>query len=48
MKLENGKANRRRKASLVLGAVLGAVLAMTTVSAALQTSVPVPAQPRGS
>ncbi len=51
MKLENGKANRRRKASLVLGAVLGAVLAMTTVSAALQTSVaagPSPAAPEFS
>jgi lipoprotein-anchoring transpeptidase ErfK/SrfK len=42
----NGKANRQRKAILVLGAVLAAVLAMTTVSAALQTSVPVPPVPK--
>lgn len=42
----NGKANRQRKAILVLGAVLAAVLAMTTVSAALQTSVPVPPAPK--
>jgi lipoprotein-anchoring transpeptidase ErfK/SrfK len=42
----NGKANRQRKAILVLGAILAAVLAMTTVSAALQTSVPVPPAPK--
>ena len=44
MKLGTGKANRQKKALWSLGAVLGAVLAMTTVSAALQT--PVPAPPR--
>ncbi len=38
MKLGNGKANRQKKAIWVLGAVL----AMTTVSAALQTPVPAP------
>jgi len=38
MKLGNGKANRQKKAIWVLGAVLG----MTTVSAALQTPLPVP------
>jgi len=46
MKLGNGKANRQKKAILVLGAVLAAVLGMTTVSAALQTSVPAPASPK--
>ncbi len=44
MKLGTGKANRQKKALWSLGAMLGAVLAMTTVSAALQT--PVPAPPR--
>ena len=44
MKLGTGKANRQKKALWSLGAMLGAVLAMTTVSAALQT--PVPASPR--
>ena len=38
MKLGNGKATRQKKAIWVLGAVL----AMTTVSAALQTPVPAP------
>jgi len=42
MKLGNGKANRQKKAIWVLGAVLG----MTTVSAALQTPVPAPPRPR--
>ena len=53
MKLGNGKASWQRKAIIVLkevlgkvlGAVLGAVLGMTTVSAALQTSIPAPASP---
>ncbi len=47
MKLGNNKANRQEKATLVLGAVLAAMLAMTTASAALQTSVParIPATP---
>ena len=44
MKLGTGKANRQKKALWSLGAMLGAVLAMTTVSEALQT--PVPAPPR--
>ena len=41
MKLKNGKANRQRRAIWVLAAVLG----MTTISAALQTSAPNPASP---
>ncbi len=44
MKLGNGKASRQKRALWVLRAVLGAVLAMTTVCAALQT--PVSALPR--
>ena len=48
MKLRTGKANRQKKATCVPGAVLGAVpgavLAMSTVSAALET--PVSAPPR--
>jgi lipoprotein-anchoring transpeptidase ErfK/SrfK len=50
MKLRIGKANRQKKATWVpgafLGAFLGAVLAMTTVSAALQTPVSLSAPPR--
>ena len=42
MKLGSGKANRQKKAIWVLRAVLG----MTTVSAALQTSVPAPLSPK--
>jgi lipoprotein-anchoring transpeptidase ErfK/SrfK len=42
MKLGNGKAKRQAKAIWILGAVL----AMTTVSAALQTKVSAPAQPK--
>ncbi|MGB8012205.1 MAG: L,D-transpeptidase [Terriglobales bacterium] len=42
MKQGNGKANRQNKAIHFLGAVLAAVLGMTTVSAALQASVPAP------
>ena len=42
MKLGTGKANRQKKATWVPDAVLGAVLAMTAVSAALQTPVPAP------
>jgi len=41
MKLGNGKANRQKQAILVLAAVL----AMTSISAALQTSVPAPPSP---
>jgi len=44
MKLGTDKANRQKEALWVLGTVLGAVLGMTTVSAALQT--PVSAPPR--
>jgi len=44
MKLGNGKTNRQKKALWVLGTVLGAVLEITTVSAALQT--PALAPPR--
>ncbi len=50
MKLGTCKANRQKKASwvpnAVLGAMFGAVLAMTTVSAALQTPVSLSAPPR--
>jgi lipoprotein-anchoring transpeptidase ErfK/SrfK len=46
MKLGIGKANRKKKALWVPGAVLGTVLGMTTVSAALQASVPVPPSPK--
>jgi lipoprotein-anchoring transpeptidase ErfK/SrfK len=42
MKLGNGKANRQTKAIWVLGAVL----AMTTVSAALQAKIPAPPRPK--
>jgi len=42
MKLGNGKANRQRKAIWVLAAVL----AMTTISAALQTSASAPPSPK--
>ena len=42
MKLGNGKADRQQKAIWVLAAVL----TMTTVSAALQTSVPTPPNPK--
>jgi lipoprotein-anchoring transpeptidase ErfK/SrfK len=42
MKLGNGKANRQTKAIWVLGAVL----AMTTVSAALQAKIPAPPRPQ--
>jgi len=45
MKLGNGKTNRQKKALWVLGTVLGAVLEITTVSAALQTPAPVPPTP---
>ncbi len=45
MKLGIGKAIRQKKAIRVHGAVLGAVLGMTTVSAALQASVPAPPIP---
>jgi len=44
MKLANGKTNRQKIALWVLGTVLGAVLEITTVSAALQT--PALAPPR--
>ena len=44
MKLGNGKTNRQKKALWVLRTVLGAVLEITTVSAALQT--PTLAPPR--
>ena len=46
MKLAIGKAIRQRKAIRVHGAVLGTVLGMTTVSAALQASVPAPPTPK--
>jgi len=46
MKLAIGKAIRQRKAIRVHGAVLGTVLGMTTVSAALQASVPTPPTPK--
>lgn len=46
MKLGIGKAKRETKAIRAAGAVLGTVLGMTTVSAALQASVPAPASPK--
>ena len=46
MRLGIGKANRQKKAIWVPGAVLGTVLGMTTVSAALQASAPVPVNPK--
>jgi len=46
MKLGNGKANLQKKAIWVLAAVLEMTLAMTTISAALQTSVPAPPSPK--
>ncbi|MBZ5656564.1 MAG: L,D-transpeptidase [Acidobacteriia bacterium] len=42
MKLGNGKASRQRKAILVLGAVLS----MTTISAALQSSISTTPRPK--
>jgi|CZKY01.1.fsa_nt_gi lipoprotein-anchoring transpeptidase ErfK/SrfK len=45
MKLGTGKANQQKKAIWVLAVVLEMTLAMTTVSAALQTSVPAPPSP---
>lgn len=46
MRLGIGKANRQTKAIWAPGAVLGTVLGMTTVSAALQASAPVPVSPK--
>jgi lipoprotein-anchoring transpeptidase ErfK/SrfK len=45
MKLGNGKASRQKKALWVLTGVLAMALAMTTVSAALQTSIPATPSP---
>jgi lipoprotein-anchoring transpeptidase ErfK/SrfK len=46
MKLANGKANRQRKALWIFAVALGMTLAMTTVSAALQTSIPATPSPK--
>jgi len=45
MTLGNGKVNRQREA-ILLGAVLATVLALPTVSAALQTSLSTPPNPK--
>jgi lipoprotein-anchoring transpeptidase ErfK/SrfK len=46
MKLGNGNANRQKKAVWDLAGVLGMTLAMTSASAALQTSVPATPSPK--
>jgi lipoprotein-anchoring transpeptidase ErfK/SrfK len=46
MKFANGNANRQKKAVWDLAGVLGMTLAMTTASAALQTSVPATPSPK--
>jgi lipoprotein-anchoring transpeptidase ErfK/SrfK len=46
MRLGNGKANRQRRALRVPAAVAAALLAVTTLSAALQTSVSLPSSAR--
>ena len=46
MKLGNGKANGQKKTIWILAAVLGMTLAMTTVSAALQASIPAQPSPK--
>jgi lipoprotein-anchoring transpeptidase ErfK/SrfK len=48
MKRGNGKANRQRKAILVLTVALGMTLGMSSLSAALQTSIPATPSPKTS
>jgi len=46
MKLGNGKANRKKKAIWFLAAAMGMTLGMSSLSAALQTSIPATPNPK--